>query len=123
MESENLPIWIDAPNVDPAELHAVVKSHPKANFLLAEVHYAHLPWAIPLLKSLPNTYIELSRFVSVDGVNRLLNLIGGKRILFGSRFPESSMAPQVYSLHLNDLSNEDLTAICAGNLERLLGLT
>lgn len=122
MESENLPIWIDAPNVDPPELHAVIKSHPKTKVLLAEVHYGHLPWAIPLLKSLPNTYIELSRFVSVDGINRLLNLIGSDRILFGSRFPESSMAPQIYNLHLNSLSNEDLTAICAGNLERLLGL-
>jgi len=123
MESEDLPIWIDATHVNPIELHAVIKSHPKAKFLLAEVHYTHLPWAMPLLKSLTNTYIELSRIVSVDGINRLLNLVGSDRILFGSRFPESSMAPQIYSLHLNDLSNEDLTAICAGNLERLLGLT
>ena len=77
---------------------------------------------MPLLRSLPNAYIEISRFVSVDGVARLLEAVGGERVLFGSRFPESSMAPQLYNLHLNGLSNEVLAAICAGNLERLLGL-
>jgi predicted TIM-barrel fold metal-dependent hydrolase len=122
MGSENLPVWLDAANVDPSELHDTMEGHPNVNVLLAEVHYSHLPWAMPLLKSLPNAYVEISRFVSVDGVARLLDAVGADRILFGSRFPESSMAPQLYSLHLNGLSNEVLGAICAGNLERLLGL-
>ena len=122
MESVNLPFWVDATNIDPSDLHDTMEAHPNVNVLLAEVHYTHLPWAMPLLKSLPNAYIEISRFVSVDGIARLLDVVGGERILFGSRFPESSMAPQLYNLHLNGLSNEVLAAICAGNLERLLGL-
>ena len=122
MESVNLPFWVDAPNIDPSELRDTMEAHPNVNVLLAEVHYSHLSWAMPLLKSLPNAYIEISRFVSVNGVARLLDTVGGERILFGSRFPESSMAPQLYNLHLNGLSNEVLAAICAGNLERLLGL-
>ena len=52
----------------------------------------------------------------------LLDAVGGERILFGSAFPDSTMSPQLYNLHLNGLDNDVLSAICAGNLERLLGI-
>jgi hypothetical protein len=32
------------------------------------------------------------------------------------------MGNQLYNLHRNDLSDNNLAAICAGNLDRLLGL-
>ena len=122
MESVNMPFWVTAPNIDPSELRETMAAHPNVNFVLAEVHYAHLPWAVPLLKSLPNAYIEISRFVLFNGVSRLLDAVGSERILFGSAFPDSPMAPQLYNLHLNGLDAAGLAAICAGNLERLLGL-
>lgn len=122
MSSTKMPFWVAAPEIDPSELHETMAAHPDVNFVLAEVHYAHLPWAVPLLKSLPNAYIEISRFVLVNGIVRLLDSVGGERILFGSAFPDSTMSPQLYNLHLNGLGNDVLAAICAGNLERLLGI-
>ncbi len=122
MGSVNMPFWVAAPDIDPSELRDTMAAHPEVNFVLAEVHYAHLSWATPLLKSLPNGYIEISRFVLFNGIARLLEAIGSKRILFGSAFPESPMAPQLYNLHLNGLDNDTLAAICSGNLERLLGI-
>jgi hypothetical protein len=32
------------------------------------------------------------------------------------------MSPQLYNLHLNGLDNDVLAGICAGNVERLLGI-
>ena len=122
LAAENLTLWMPVDQVDPAELHDVAKDHPKAKIVLSEVHYSHVTWAMPLLRSLPNLRVEISRFVIARGVSRLVEAIGAERILFGSRFPDSPMAPQLYNLHRSGLSEASLAAICSGNLERLLGM-
>ena len=53
-------------------------------------------------------------------MNTLIDAVGHERVLFGSRFPDSPMAPMLYSLHRSGLSEEELRAICSGNLEKLL---
>ena len=120
LRSVSIPLWIPASGVDPTELHDSIADHPELSFVLCEVHYTHVPWLIPLLKSLSNVYTEISRFVIADGVKRLIDCVGVHRVLFGSRFPESSMGHQLYNLHRNGLSDADLEAICKGNLDRLL---
>ena len=77
---------------------------------------------MPLIRSLPNISVEISRWVIIDGIQRLINAVGDQRILFGSRFPDSPMSPQIYNLHHNDLSDSSLKDICAGNTERLTGV-
>jgi len=122
MESEGIPLSIPVEQVDVSELHDTAESHPALNVILSEVHYIHAPWAIPMLRKIENTYIETSRFVIADGISRLMSSAGEQRVLFGSRFPDSSMGHQLYNLHHNSLNEPTLAAICAGNLDRLLGL-
>ena len=135
--SEDVPVWVPtnygwptgppvAPWVqefDDTAFHDTLAGHPEVTVVLAEAQYAQAAWAMPLLKELPNLYVELSRFVRTDGIQQLIDLIGPERILYGSRFPDSPMAAQLYYLHRSGLSHETLTAICAGNLERLLGMS
>ena len=45
---------------------------------------------------------------------------GHERILYGSRFPDAPIAPQLYELHRCGLTQPALAAICSGNLDRLL---
>lgn len=126
--SQGIPIWLPASteflwertDVDPGDVYDVAAAHPDLNLVLTEVHYRHGGWALPLLKSLPNIYIDLSWWYMTDGVATLLESIGEERVLFGSRFPEAPMAPMLYDLHRNGLSEATLAAICSGNLERLL---
>ena len=128
LAGEGIPLWMPVdhevrgrPNsLDPAELHKTVERHPTLTVVLSEVKYADFSWAMPMLRSLPNVHIELSRFVITGGIESAMEAVGDQRILFGSRFPDSSMAPQLYSLHRAGLSEDSLRAICAGNLERLL---
>ena len=122
MEAEGISLWIVAEELDPSTLHDAVSAHPGVQFVLAEVQWRHAPWAIPLLRSLPNVSVEMSRFVIADGVARLMDAVGEGRILFGSRFPDSAMGHQIYNLHRSGLDEPALAAICAGNLDRLLGL-
>lgn len=120
LAAERLPLWLPAPEFEPAQLHDTLKGHPQVNVVLAEVHYSHVPWVLPLLRSLPNLHVEVSRFVIPDGMSKLLAAASHQRVLFGSRFPDSAMAPQLYNLHRCGLSDSVLEAVCAGNLERLL---
>ena len=120
LASEKLPLWLDAMQLDPVDLHDTAKSFPDTQIVMSEVHYSHVGWAAPMLKSLPNLSIEMSRFLIPDGVNTLIDAVGADRVMFGSRFPDSPMAPMLYSLHRSGLSEEQLRAICSGNLERLL---
>ncbi len=118
---ERIPIFVAAPQIDPDQLFNTLKAHPDVRVVLSEVHYVHVPWIMPLVKAVPNVYVEISRFVIPDGPKKLVDAMGVERVLFGSRFPESAMAPHLYGLHLMGFSKAELTAICSGNLEKLLG--
>ncbi len=119
--AENIPVWIAAEQIEAVEFHDTVAAHPDAPMVLSEVHYMHIPWVLPLMKALPNVSIEISRLVTPNGITQFVDAIGSERLLFGSRFPDSPMAPQLYNLHRSGVSDDVLRAICAGNLERLLG--
>ena len=121
LAAEKIPLWLPAEETDPGDLHDTIAQHPDVNIVLCEVHYRHVPWALPLLRSLSNVYVELSRFVISDGMARLLDAVGHRRILYGSRFPDAPMAPNLYMLHRCGLAEEVLRDICADNLRRLLG--
>ena len=122
LSAEQIPLWMPAEQVDPSMLHDALKDHPNISVVLSEVHYRQVSWALPLLRSLPNVFIEISRFFIADVIARLIDAVGDQRILYGSRFPDSPMASHLYNLHRCDLSDASLRSICSGNLERLLGV-
>jgi len=122
MAAEKIPLWLQATQFDPVDLYDTVVDHPRLTLVLSELQYSHVGWALPLLRSLPNVSVEISRFVITDGVRLLVDKVGAGRVLYGSRFPDSPMAPQLYSLHRSGLTDAELTMICSGNLERLLAV-
>ena len=129
---EQLPVWLPTgyddsvfppQRFDPNEVYDTLRANPNISAVLTEVEYKQFSWAIPLLRSLPNMCVELSRWFIIDGIPRLLDAVGDQRILYGSRFPEGAMGPQLYNLHNHGLSEDTLGRICSGNLERLLRIT
>ena len=126
-----IPIWLPVHHtwigqiaiLDPEAAHDTIKAHPDAKFVLSDVYYHGEAWAVPLLRSLPNLYIEISRTINTDEISRLVDLIGDDRVLFGSRFPDAAILPQLYWVERCGFSDATLRKICAGNLERLLGLS
>ena len=131
LAAEELPVWLPVGyddslwppwRFDSNEVYDTLRASPDVTAVLTEVVYQQFSWAIPLVRSLPNLYVELSRWVMIDGIPRLLEAVGDERILYGSRFPEGAMGPQLYNLHHHGFSEETLGRICSGNLERLLGM-
>ncbi len=118
--AERLPLWIAADECDPAVVYGTLAAHEDLRVVLCEVHYKHLVWAVPMLKSLDNVNVEISRLVATDGLSEVIGALGADRVLYGSRFPDHPMSPQLYHLHRCGLSDAHLRAVCSGNLERLL---
>lgn len=129
MASEGLTLWIpvsyDAKgrkvNMDPTPIHETIGKHPDLKVVLSDVDYQNANWTLQFLRSLPNVHIDISKCIGSDAIVKLINAVGDERVLFGSRFPASPMAPQLYHLHRCGLSDASLRTICSGNLERLLG--
>ena len=131
---EAIPVWmpvnygiparredLDSTQLDPEALHDTLKAHPRVRVVLCEAQIRHVPWVLPLLRSVPNIHVEISRFVITDGIALLLETVGVERVIYGSRYPDSPMAAQLYSLHRSGLSEDNLRAVCSANLDRLLG--
>jgi len=129
MAQDGIPLWLPVTYdflkgdgaIDPSEIYDTMSANPGVTAVLAEVHYRQTGWALPLMKSLPNLMIEVSRLVNTDGIPRFFRAVGERRVMYGSRFPDAPMAPNLYYLHRCGLSDENLADICAGNLDRLLG--
>lgn len=106
--------------IDPRDIYETLKANPGVTAVLSEIHYEQFSWVLSLLRSLPNICIEISRFGVGGGIEYLLEAVGERRILFGSRFPDQDINLQLYSLHQSGLSEQTLKAICADNLNSLL---
>ncbi len=120
LSSTSTPLWIPSNEVPVEQLYNTLKKFPDVNVVLSEVHYVSVPWVLPMLKKLHQVNIEISRFVIPDGISTLIDTAGSNRILFGSRFPDSPIGPQLYNLEKSILNKEILSAICSGNLKMLL---
>lgn len=133
--SEKIPIWLPVEYtthveknfgrkraIDPTQVYDTLTSHPDLNVVLCDLGDQDFPWAFLLLKSVSNLYLELSGYVAPNGISMAIESIGAERILFGSRFPDAAMSPQLYNLHRCGLSEAALKAICSENLERILGM-
>jgi predicted TIM-barrel fold metal-dependent hydrolase len=126
-----IPLWLPVEHevlgtvhaIDPRDVYETLAARPNVRAVLGEAKYHDASWALPLVRSLPNLDFELSRFVVTGGITTVVDAIGPERVLFGSRFPDAAMSPQLYSLHHCGLRMDALRLICAGNAERLLGVS
>lgn len=133
--ANRIPVWLpvnfgipkrraelDANQLDPEAVHDTLAAFPALQAVLCEPQIRHIAWVLPLLRSLPNLAVELSRHAITDGVQMFISAIGVERIMFGSRFPESPLGANLFHLFNCGLESDQLRLVCAGNLERLLGM-
>jgi hypothetical protein len=121
MASEGLGLWVSITEVDPRDLHDTTKAFPRLPVVLTDVHYAHHAVLQPLVRTLPNLHIDLSRYDVPNAVEGLVARIGPERLLYGSAFPELDPLPYLFYLHRCGFGRDVLRAICHDNLTRLLG--
>ncbi|MEM7131019.1 MAG: amidohydrolase family protein [Chloroflexota bacterium] len=121
LEENGIPIWIPLPDADADDLVTTLQEYPNLASVIVGAHYMHALWIRPLLKALPNAYLELSRYETIGDIEALCSEFGVKRFLYGSWYPRYAMGAMLFYLHHLDLDPSELALICAQNLEKLLG--
>jgi predicted TIM-barrel fold metal-dependent hydrolase len=116
----DVPLWVALPEVDARDLVNTMRGYPHLRLVLAGAHYSDTLLAGKLMNALPNTFLELSRFETLDAINNFIERFGASRLLYGSWYPRYAMGPVLYFIHHCGLSRETLAQICAGNLVQLL---
>ena len=117
---QRIPLWIPLPEMGADELVNTLSAFPDLVTVLVGAHYAHHLWIRPVLRTLPNAHLELSRYEPIGGVERLIGEFGAKRFVYGSWFGRYAMGPILFYLHHLAISEAELALLCAGNLERIL---
>ena len=120
LSSEKIPLWVSLADRSPVEVMDTLMKFPDLSTVLVGAHYVHSTIVVPMLRKLANAHLELSRYENLAGIEKLTEEFGAKRLLYGSYFPRYAMGPMLYYLHHSDIDDTDLSAICAGNLERKL---
>ncbi len=119
--SENrIPLWIPLPDADADELATTLSAFPELVTVLVGAHYSHALWVRPLMTTLPNAYLELSRIEPLGEVEALCAEYGAERFVYGSWYDRLAMGTMLFYLHHTDLSEAELELVCAGNLLRIL---
>jgi hypothetical protein len=120
LSDQRIPVWISLLTIDPDDLVTTLAAFPDLVTVLVGAHYVHHLWVRPLLKTLPNAHLELSRYEPIGEIEALCRQFGAERFVYGSWYPRYAMGPMLFYLHHTALPAEELALICAGNLERIL---
>jgi predicted TIM-barrel fold metal-dependent hydrolase len=120
VSAHRIPIWISLADTPPTEIVDTFRHYPGLTVVLLGAHYVHATMVRPILKALPNATLELSRYENLCGIEKLVEEIGARRLMYGSFFPRYAMGPVLFALHRATISEDDLEAICSRNLESIL---
>lgn len=122
LSAAGIPLWIALPDLDPDDLVTTLRAYPELVTVVVGAHYVHHLLVRPLLRTLPNAHLELSRYEPIGAIEALCREFGAQRLLYGSWYARYAMGPMLYYLHQTDLSDEELALVCGGNLEKVLEL-
>lgn len=120
LSAEGIPLWVSLADTPPTEVVDTLGGYPDLTVVLVGAHYTHSMMIRPMLRVLPNAFLELSRYENICGIEKLVREFGAGRLLYGSFFPRYAMGPMLFALHHLEISDDDLRLICAANLERVL---
>ena len=121
LSAEGIPLWISLADAEAKEVVGLLRQYPDLDVALLGAHYVHAPLVRGMLRELPRARLELSRYEVLGDVEALNQEFGADRFLYGSYYPRYAMGPMLYYLHQLDFTEAELAAVCAGNLEGLLG--
>ncbi len=121
LSSEGIPLWISLVDAEAREVVELLRHFPDLDVALLGAHYVHASLVRGMLRELPRARLELSRYEVLGDAEALVQEFGAGRFLYGSYYPRYAMGPMLYYLHQLDFTEAELAAVCAGNLEGLLG--
>ena len=118
-----LPLIVDCPYDNPflSQLPNVCREFPDAPIILLRFLYNRSRQYMPILKKLPNVYLEMSTHVDAGGMEETVRRFGSEHLLFGSGLPVYEPSGALGLLLYAQISDADRENIASGNFLRLEG--
>lgn len=117
----HLPLIVDCPydNVFLTQLPHVCREYPNVPIILLRFLYNRSRQYMPILKKLPNVYLDMSTHVDVGGMEEVVERFGSEHLLFGSGLPTYEPSGALGLLLYAQLSDTDRQNIANGNFLHL----
>ena len=121
-QAKNIPIFIDlTKGISMRDLIDVLEKFSRLTVIISYNSVWPCDRMIrPMLAEFPHVYIELSNYISDQGIEDLVAAMGAQRLLFGSRFYECHFGQLMLIIKHTRISEKDRALIAGGNLERIL---
>jgi len=119
----HLPLIVDCPYdmLFMTRLPEVCKAYPDVPIILLRFMYNRSRLYMPILKKLPNVYLDMSNSVDVGSMEEVAERFGSRNLLFGSGLPTYEPSGGLGLLLYAQISDEDRKNIASGNFLRLEG--
>lgn len=122
LAEKNVPVFISLEQLTGWDaLCDLCKDYPENRFVLCSPGYRCLRWLVPIMEHCDNLWMETSNFVTHNGLKEICRHLGADRLLFGSGYPEQSVAAAASQLLLADPGEAEKRKIACENAEKLLG--
>ena len=121
LDERRLPAVCLTAEIAIVEVAELASRHPNLPLIVAGVGYRDDRLLLPLLEKFHNVYLSIgSNYTVHRGIERFVQVVGPRQILFGTGFPAVEMMPAITQLMYADVSDEEKQLIAAGNFSRLL---
>ena len=103
------------------QIRNVLRSFPKLTIIAISQGPHNLDrYFRPLIENYPNFYIDISSYVSENGIESFCEKYGPGRMIFGTGYPANYMGSAMLRLSQADIPVEYKKAIASENLEKIL---
>ena len=122
LAEKNVPVFIGLEQLAGWDaLYDLCNDYPENRFVLCSPGYRCLRWIVPIMETCDNLWMETSNFVTHNGLREFCKYVSADRLLYGSGYPEQSIAATASQLLLSDLGEAEKRKIACENAEKLLG--
>lgn len=120
LSDAKIPVIIPMTSISFDEVYRILSEFKGLRMILCEMNYRVDRDLYPLLKQLPNLYIETMGYKVHMGIEEICSRFGAQRLIFGSSMPAKSGASAVAMINYARIGIEDKKLIASGNITRLL---
>lgn len=122
LEAAQIPVLLDRPEVDWAELDRLAAAHPRLPIIISSLGYRELRRLAPFLQKHQNVLLDTVNFSTHCGIDWFVEQFGAERLLFATGAPLRDPGEAITQLLWSGLTAEQIDLVSHGNAERLFDL-
>jgi predicted TIM-barrel fold metal-dependent hydrolase len=126
LEKNKIPIFIDfsvegwSEEINWDQINDLCAMFPLLPIILVRMSLKTDRYIYCLFERHANLYLETSYYIVNNGIEKIVQNFGAKRLIFGTGIPVYNPNPPITMLSLADITEEQKEAIAYRNLEKLL---